>query len=491
MKKIFRLSKSKLSAMHQCQKRLWLEVHRPELRVDSDSSQQSFAIGHLIGDLSRELAGDGHLIEHDDNLSEALRETSEWLAKKKKQALYEATVQHDSVLVRADLLLPVHGGWHLAEVKSSTSVKDYHKLDVAAQTYVFRGAGVKVKTITLRHINRDFIYQGDGEYQGLLIDSDISDEIEVLQTEVPKWIASAQSVLSNKEPAICTGAHCSEPFDCPFLDHCKAQEGPLVDYPVTLLPDSDGKKLAQQLQQLGFHDLRKVPAKLIPEKEKFTRIYKATKTGKAWFSGEAQTSMSSWVFPRYFLDFETSNMAVPIWSGCRPYQQIPFQWSCHIQSRNGELKHREFLDLSGNDPSRAFAESLMDCVGKKGAIISYNAAFERTRIKELATRFDDLKPALDAITARIVDLLPVTREHYYHPDQLGSWSIKNVLPTLAPELDYQNLQNVQAGGDAINAFVECLHADTSDERKAELKEALLRYCERDTLAMVKIAERLK
>jgi hypothetical protein len=176
---------------------------------------------------------------------------------------------------------------------------------------------------------------------------------------------------------------------------------------------------------------------------------------------------------------------VPIWKGTRPFQQIPFQFSLHRLSRTGKLTHKEFIDLSGQDPSRRFAEALIAACGERGPIFVYSS-FESSRIYELAKRFPRLARPLLAIDDRLVDLLPIASEHYYHPDQQGRWSIKNVLPTIAPDLRYDELDGVQDGGMAMMAFREALHPDTAGARKVEIEGQLLDYCRLDTEAMVRV-----
>jgi hypothetical protein len=177
---------------------------------------------------------------------------------------------------------------------------------------------------------------------------------------------------------------------------------------------------------------------------------------------------------------------VPIWKGTRPYQQIPFQFSVHRLSRTGKLEHQAFLDLAGADPSKSFAEALIVACGERGPIFVYNAAFETTRIRELSERFPRIAADLVALNERVVDLLPVARDHYYHPSQQGSWSIKAVLPALCPDLNYDSLDGVQNGGMAMGAFVEALMPETSATRRAEIESQLLAYCALDTYAMVRL-----
>ena len=163
--------------------------------------------------------------------------------------------------------------------------------------------------------------------------------------------------------------------------------------------------------------------------------------------------MRSLPYPRYYLDFETITPAIPVWANTRPYQMVPFQWSCHIEDTSGNLEHLEYLADSETDPRPAFIDTLIAAVGSTGPVLVYNAPFESGRMKELAEAFPDKAVPLQSIISRVVDLLPLMRDHYYHPDMLGSWSIKAVLPTVAPELDYTTLP-VGDGGMAMVKLVQ-------------------------------------
>jgi hypothetical protein len=206
-----------------------------------------------------------------------------------------------------------------------------------------------------------------------------------------------------------------------------------------------------------------------------------------YFNAEgAAAELAAYGFPACFLDFETIAFAVPRWEGTRPYQQLPFQFSLHIIHDDGRMEHHGFLDLSGTDPSQACAADLIRLCGKKGPVFAYNAGFESSVIRQLAERFPEYAGQLSAIVPRIVDLLPIARRHYYHPDQHGSWSIKAVLPALRPELSYDQLDGVQNGGMAQAAYLEAVASETTGERKVRLYQQLHEYCKLDTLAMVRI-----
>lgn len=481
MKKVSSLSKSKILLHRQCPKRLWLHIHKPELAEVDPAAEARFRDGNKVGDVARQLYPGGDFIDT-LNREEALTRTAADL-KSDKKPIFEAAFLHDDVLVRADLLVPEKSGYRLVEVKSSTKVKDYHLEDITVQTWVMQQAGLEPSRCMVAHINNEFVYPGKSKYQGLLKEVPVDAEIQARIDEVPVWISQAQKTIAKrKEPNIAPGDQCREPFPCDFAHYCSPPEID-VKYPVEILPY--GAKVAAQLRAEGYRDLRKVPAKKLSD-PKHIRVHRVTKSGKAELDQEATDAVRRLGYPRYYLDFETIAFAVPIWAGTSPYKQIPFQWSCHIEKADGTLTHKEYLDITGADPRRGFAESLVKTLGSKGPIIVYNAPFEGSRMKELAEAFPDLAPKLLAAVDRLFDLLPLARKHYYHPAMKGSWSIKAVLPTIAPELDYSNL-TVAHGGMAQDAYLDLIGSELSIKETDELKKALLAYCEQDTLAMIKVA----
>ncbi|MBK9427157.1 MAG: DUF2779 domain-containing protein [Gammaproteobacteria bacterium] len=485
------LSKSKLLAYRQCPKRLWLEVHRPNLRDYPAATQASFAIGHQVGDIARRLydpKGKGVLIDPQaDGFDAAFARTQELL--QSAQPIFEASFRAEGALALADVMLPVRKGgklaWRMVEVKSSTSVKDYHRDDAAVQSFVARSSGVPLTKIALAHINSDWIYPGNQDYDGLLVESDLTDEVFGRGEEVRGWIAEAKQIVAKKrEPSVATGKHCSNPYECGFLAYCQSQE-PQAEQPIRWLPGRLSNGLQAHIEAHGLTELRDVPDELLNDKQQ--RVKAVTVSGKPYFDQRATVAtLAAHKLPAYFLDFETIQFAVPIWKGTRPYQQIPFQFSIHRLLRTGKIEQQAFLDLAGTDPSKAFAEALIAACGQRGPIFVYNAGFETARIRELSERFPLLAKQLLILNERVVDLLPVARDHYYHPGQQGSWSIKAVLPALCPDLHYGDLDGVQDGGMAMDAFLEALAPQTSKTRKTEIEQQLLAYCALDTYAMVRL-----
>jgi hypothetical protein len=451
------LSKSRIIAFRQCPKRLWLEVHHPERRDDSDSTKASFRVGNEVGDMARQIydpEGVGVLLNAQrDGYNATLKRSVELL--ETSNPIFEAGFVANGAMAFSDVLLPVQVDgqkmWRMIEVKSSGGVKEYYREDAAIQTCIFRNAGVPLASICIAHVNTSWIYEGDGDYRGLLKENDISGEAFARDEEVKEWINNAhQTAEKTTEPEITTGRHCLSPFECGFLKFCRSKE-PQAQHPVQWLPSIATKALKAYIDLHPALEMKDTPDGLLNELQ--IRVKTHTLSGQPYFDKEgAAKALKNHTFPAYFLDFESTQLAVPKWKGMRPYQQIVFQFSLHILDGSRNQTHKEFIDLSGEDPSLRFAEALIEACDISGPIFVYSVSFEGGRIQELANRLTDLAPALLAIKNRLVDLQPITKDNYYHPDQHGSWSIKDVLPVVAPDLSYYELDGVKDGTMAMEAY---------------------------------------
>jgi predicted RecB family nuclease len=473
------LSKSRLISAWQCPKRLHLEKHHPEYGEVSSQTESLFATGHRVGAIAQQLYGTKNAVEIAFDFKKMEAETRRLIDGGADFSIFEATFRHENVLVRVDVMIPDGNGWRVIEVKASTSVKDYHVLDCAIQDWVLRNSGINVTSISLAHINNQFVYEGDDNYDGLLAEHDLTDEVRTLEPAVIDLLVTARDAVAGQIPDIAVGKQCNTPYECQFIQHCWPTG---TTYPVTGLGGSRAK--LAEFVALGARDILDVDENSITA-ETQRRIYRVTCKGEAEVLDGARQELEALPYPRYYLDFETIAPAVPIWAGTRPYATIPVQWSCHIEEEGGELRHEEFLDLSGEPPMRALAESMIECLGGEGPILMYTNYEERV-IEGLIDLFPDLEGPLRGIVNRLWDLHPVVKENYYHPKMLGSWSIKAVLPCIAPHLNYAELEGIKEGTAASDGFLEAIDSGTTTERKAELEEQLRRYCKFDTEAMVEI-----
>lgn len=484
------LSKSKLLAYRQCPKRLWLEVHKPDLRQDSPATALLFAAGHQVGDVARKVynaAGDGRLIDVQVlGYDEAIRQTTSFMAE--RRPIFEATFKAGGAFAMVDVLLPDDRAgapaWRIVEIKSSTEIKDYHRDDVAIQSYIAKAGGVPISRVSLGYVNKDWVYGGDGKYDGFFVEEDLTQEAVLRASEVETWIADGQRIVSREAPPeVRTGEHCTKPYECGFLAYCRGLEA-TPKHPATWLPRLHGP-LKKAVSAGAITEMADVPDVFLDDRQR--RVKECTIDAKVYFDQHgSKKALEGYGLPAYFLDFETIRFVVPKWKGFRPNERMPFQFSLHKVDENDNITVAGFLDLTGNDASEACASALVACCGKEGPIYVYNASFEKSLIRELAGRVSAQAGALMAIHDRIVDLLPVTQECYYHPSQKGSWSIKKVLPAIFPDLSYDSLDGVNDGGLAMAAYLEATDPATSAERRGEIERQLRAYCAMDTWGIVKL-----
>lgn len=474
------LTKTRLLSGIQCPKRLYLEIHHPEFsRPDRTSIIQEF-MGVQIGRAIKRLFPGGELIEDIDDISFCLDKTERLLRDIPDLPLFEATFAYSGVLVKSDVFVLGNEGYRLIEAKATTSVKEFFLLDCAIQAWIIEKSGYPIETVEVAYVNKDFIYQGDEDCQGLFKFEDFTEGIIPIKKRIHGWIERTKRVLRNDMPKIKMGPHCKTPYLCPFRGFCSPNQ---LEYPVSVLPC--GGEIISELLSEGIRDIREIPEGRL-EKPIHKRVHRVTLTGKPELDRAAGEYLKSLPYPRYYIDFETISFGSPVWIGTTPYQQIPFQWSCHMENEAGDLVHTNFLDISGALPIRPFIGSLLKSLGDSGPVFVYGIAFEKRILKELSEVFPDLSDKINAVIDRLVDLLPIARKYYYHPMMKGSWSLKSILPTIDSDMDYNNLEEIRCGIDAQVAYLEAIDPSTTKTRINELRDKLIDYCKMDTLGLVKM-----
>jgi hypothetical protein len=484
-----RLSKTRFTAGLQCLKLLYLDWFSLELADPIDPGQQAlFDSGTEVGELARQRFRGGLLIEapYNDH-SRALTSTSEALEDTHIPAIYEAAFLFEGIRIRVDILSRNNDGtFDLVEVKSSTSVKPEHIPDAALQLHVLEGSGVPIRNVFLQHIDNTYVYQG-GLYDPnrLFRLDDITDEARNFLASVPGSLAGMWEVLGSDEvPTIEIGPHCTRPYRCAFYGFCR--QG-LPEHNVEQLPRARPDFISK-LRAAGIHDIGDIPPGFPGLTTNQQRVRDSVASGRPYVSPELGSVLSNVTYPLHFLDFETFNPALPMYPGTRPYQVIPLQWSLHVRDSDGNLNHTSFLHDGSDDPREAFSLSLIDAIGQEGTIMVYSS-YEQTIIERLADEFPQYQDRLLALPGRFLDLLTVVRTHCYHPDFHGSYSIKAVLPALAPDMTYNDLE-IRDGSLASIALARMIGPDTDGPEREKLRSALLDYCARDTFAMVRVLDAL-
>ena len=483
-----KLSKSRFVAGCQCLKRLYLQVHEPELAAEADAASNAIiAQGREVGVLARQLFPGGVEVRS-EGLDEAIRATRELTANREVPAIFEGTFEHGGVLVRVDILHRRRDNrWRLIEVKSTTDVRDHHVPDVAIQHRVVRRSGIDLASSCLAHVDRDYIYQGGSiDVHRFFRVRNVTRRVEKLQPTLPAELRSQFCILQMDEaPKIPAGRHCTEPVTCEFYDCCNP---PLSDDHILRLPRIHATEVSK-LVALGIHSIHNIPENY-PLTGRLRRACTSVQTGTPWFSPELQNELKGLEYPLYFMDFETVNPCIPRFPGMRPYDQLPFQWSVHVQRGSGEAsEHFEFLATDASDPRPAFASALCDALGDRGSIIVYHQQFESQRLEDLALWFPQYSGRIKKIQQRLWDLLPIIRDHVYHPGFGGSFSLKSVLPALVPEMTYDGME-VADGQDAGLVWESFISSDCGETERQRKRRALLDYCEQDTLGMVRLLQEL-
>ena len=485
-----RISKSKFMAGRQCLKRIYFQVHQPELAAEPDaSSEAAIEQGREVGLLARKLFPCGVEVGGSAGLDQAIRATRELIANPEIPAIFEGTFEHGGVLVRVDILHRRRDGrWRLIEVKSTTNVKDHHVGDVAIQHRVVRRSGIYLASSCLAHVNRDYIYQGGGlDVHRFFRIRNITRRVEKLQSKLPTMLRSQLSVLGMPDaPHVAPGRHCTTPVTCEFFSHCNP---PLPDDHILRLPRIHASTVAK-LAALGVQSIQDIPENY-PLTERLRRACTSVQTGKPWLGHELKEELGKLKYPLYFADFETLNPAVPRFAGMRPYDHIAFQWSVHMQRQPGEApEHLEFLATDKGDPRPAFISALCDVLGDCGSIVVYHQQFESRRLSELAAWLPGFSDRITKIQRRLWDLLPIIRDHVYHPAFGGSHSLKSVLPALVPDMTYEGME-VADGQAAGLAWESLIHGGLEEIERQRIRKVLVDYCGQDTLAMVRLLEKLK
>jgi len=483
--KSYRLSKSKYLSGLQCDKRLWLEIHSPELIPPTPPSQERiFSQGAYVGELARERFSGGILIDADyEKISEAFDLTKKALSNG-QSIIFEGVFSFDNVLVRPDVIKQdKNNDWELIEVKSSTSVKEENIHDVAIQTYVLKGAGIDVKRMFLMHINSECVYP---DLSNLFAIEEITEQVNDTLSTVPEKLDDFRKMLSLKDhPDIQIGKHCSSPYGCPFTDHCWSW---IPENSIFTIPRLRWS-VKQQLLEKNQVEIEKLPPDF-PLNNNQQRYRDSVQKRKAIIDWNAiGYDMSKLKYPLYFLDFETDNPSIPRFDGMHPYEQFPFQYSCHIIDKDGKVIHKEYLHESKSDPRKSLAKTLVKAIGKKGTVIAYNAPFERGVLNRLAGWFPEHSVALGSIADRLWDQLGIFRNHYTDYQFGGSNSLKSVLPVIVPSMSYENL-GVSDGGEAQVTWNELIRLPEGSEKNKLVKD-MKEYCGQDTWAMVEIHNKLR
>ena len=484
------LSKSRYCRGLQCPKMLWMDKYMPD-KAEDVLPESVMATGNMVGDLARSYYGDYDLVEFDYDKGVMVRKTQDLMAAGSEN-IAEAAFFIDGLYCAVDILHRDVEGYDIIEVKSSTHVTDIYVEDMAFQYYVLSRCGINVKRVCNMHLDNTYVRHGELELDKLFSVEDFTEAVKDKYQVVENNIKSIREYVDvENEPERDIDLYCESPYACAYYSYCSRHLPEQSVFDIRRLFASKKydlyhkgiisfKDIVEQRPALSDKQMKQVESAFYDKPDEID-------------SDRIREFLDTLTYPLYHLDFETFQQAIPQYDGLSPYSQIPFQYSLHIEQEDGSLEHREFLAKEGTDPRRAIAESLCKDFPRDVCVLAYNMLFERGVLQRLADTFPDLSEHLLAIRENIHDLMiPFQKQHYYSKAMQGSYSIKYVLPALCPgdpELDYHALEGVHNGGEASATFSDL--PNHTPEEIAVMRKNLLRYCRLDTLAMVKVLEKLR
>lgn len=517
------LSKTDYILYRECPKNTWFKIHRPDIYFQSeltDFEKHIIETGNEVELVARKIFDNGILIE--GRGEEAQKLTQELIAQK-KPTLFQPVFVKDNFMAAADVLKydKETDSYRIIEIKASNEAdKKRHYYDLAFQVNLLRkcaapngdeprpgGRGLKVSSISLMHLDADYVRSGELDIFKLFKSDDITHEINELCEEVALEMNQALEYLSQKtepkDPCCCIYKGRSN--HCTTFNHSNPHIPKYSIHDISRIGASK-KKLAELVDLNIFH-IHEVPEDMELSVTQRNQVNTHILNEIIMNKGKIAEELEKLAYPIYFIDYETFPSAIPRFDGFSPYQQIPFQYSLYVLEspfrqaqgrKGGELKQFEFLHDKNSDPSRAFAESMQKHIGNTGSVIVWSKKFECSRNKELAQRLPEFSEFMESINNRTYDLMDIfTKQHFVHKDFHGSTSIKKVLPVLAPELSYKNLV-IQEGGTASSSWLKLIgdpstgsEQGLSSAEKAKLKKDMLEYCKLDAFAMVRIFEELE
>src|SRR6267143_794983 len=479
-----RLSKSRYTAGVQCHKLLWWKVHEPnavELQPDK-VLQDRFDQGAQVGALARDRFPGGVLVDLPYHATDERLQVTRKLIDDGAPAIFEASFLADNTFVAVDVLTPQDRGFHLTEVKSSSSQKEQHLPDAAVQVHVLQKSGIRITGVDVMHLNKECHFP---DLSNLFERTDVTAAVQPLLGKIGWEIDAQLAMLDGPLPDVPIGSHCHEPYKCPFMERRWPKD---PDHIMRLY--NIGPKKGVGFLVSGVHRISDLPAdqKLNATQKRQIRAMKADRLVVEATLGQA---LEPFDCKLGFLDFETIMRAVPVWPGMAPWEQAPAQFSYHEAKGDGTYTHAEYLAEGPKDCRPELARAMALATKNAEKVVTYSH-FEKTKIRGLQEAVPELRAELEALEGKLVDLLPVVRENVYHPDFLGSFSLKYVLHPLVPELTYDDLVIV----DGLVASVEIARllfvaGKIPQEEHERVRQDLLNYCERDTWAMVKVLERLR
>jgi hypothetical protein len=478
---------------------LWLEkndkIKLPEI---DDDTQAVFDAGNLFEEYAEQLFPHGVRLgyktngQFDGTKYWALPEATKEALAGEDNVFFQGRLEVDGITCIFDVLeRNAMGTYNLYEIKSSTKAKPEHEYDLAFQTLVLERSGLTIENIYVIHVNTEYVRRGDVDPKEITDTTEVTSAVRSLldftaeEVEKAKVVMNA-STMPDPSPRFARNGAFKEwtKIYRSLID----EVGPDSIYRVNAL----GARKIGELEDIGVTELTHIPEdfSLSP---KLQALVEASRRNERIINKEAiEQFLGTVQYPLYFFDYETFAGVVPAFDGLRPYQQVPFQYSLHVlEHPDAELQHKEYLHTENTLSVEPLLKQLAQDIGPDGSVIVWFQTFEKGRNAEMAAMEPNYNNFLYNLNDRVIDLMiPFSEGWFIDKGFRASASIKDVLPVLVPELSYKEL-NIRGGNTAQRIWMETVQGGKYQDKKEEIFNDLRKYCELDTLAMVRIWEVLK
>ena len=471
-----KLSKSNYLLFLQHPFFLWLKKNDPSRLPPVNATQKAIMMSGLkFEKIAEDFFENGiHIKEEDShNISEL-----------KEKVFFQIKFETEDLISIIDVLEKVDDNkYNLYEIKSSSSVKEIHYYDLAFQKYILEKNNINVKDVFCIHVNSDYIKKGAIKPKEIVKINNITDDVEKLRQKTESNIKNAMNIFNTKNEPKFKMTDRSRFSD---KQYCLKFYRSLTSSPAYSIYDLSLKKdKLIDLENKSCFDAKNLEYTSDLSMKQGLQL-KSIKTGERIIEKEKiLTFLNEFIYPIYFLDYETFSEVVPIFENTSPYESIPFQYSLHIlKSPTSKVEHMEYLHQSSDNPDKYLAEKLIKDIGSKGSVIAWYSSFEKRQNLYLAGKLPLLAEKINSINDRIIDLMvPFKKNWVVDKDFLGKTSIKNILPVLIDGFSYENM-NIRNG-----VMAQQIWAPTfleNENNKKRVTKDLLDYCCMDTFAMYKI-----
>jgi hypothetical protein len=477
------LTKSRFIHATQCPKLLWLKAHAKEtLTTDEDRRNFMMEQGTAISELAHNLFPKGTKI--DDNLSYYDKLTKTTARLKKNTPIFEGVFLFQNLFCMVDILQKTNDQWTIIKIKSATRIKELHIKDIAFQYYLLKQLNIPINDCYIYHINTSYDRNNTLDIKQLFTKANITEQVLNIQPRIKKDIDSYRQILLKKTaPNAPIGKHCLTPFPCHAYNQC------WKEIPKKSIFNVHGLPMAKKLEHytLGNINLNTLNSKEFTKKSQKIQIICEQEDLDYINIEQIIKFIESLNYPLSFLDFEAFQTAIPPFNHTHPYQQIPFQYSLHIQKKTKPFTHQHFIGNGQDDPRYTLTTQLIKDIPKTGHIVVFNRQYETDILQHLATLIPEYSQQLNNLCKRMIDLAtPFQKGHIYLREMNGNYSLKSILPAMITTKE-SHTNTIDSGFYANMAY----HNIIQDKKTKIHTDLLKKYCHQDTLSMVQIIEQLK